>query len=134
MAWKNLKQRSLADSMVVPHEAVKELDELNKLINWSLLYQGVWLFMQFILQLLRISSQWLRNTELKVTTGKGIRNFRTCPCCKKKGVDSADLAQGSRCLHCGKIIEVDFFMRFRSRYYWRPVSPPPSPMTTVLLD
>ena len=30
MAWKNLKQRSLADSMVVPHEAVKELDELNK--------------------------------------------------------------------------------------------------------
>lgn len=35
MAWKNLKQRSLADSMVVPHEAVKELDELNKLINWS---------------------------------------------------------------------------------------------------
>jgi hypothetical protein len=35
--------------------------------------------------------------------------LRTCPCCKKKGVDSADLAQGARCLHCGKIIEVDFF-------------------------
>lgn len=35
MAWKNLKQRSLADSMVVTHEAVKELDELNELINWS---------------------------------------------------------------------------------------------------
>ena len=35
MAWKNLKQRSLADSMVVTHEAVKELDELNELISWS---------------------------------------------------------------------------------------------------
>lgn len=35
MAWKNLKQRSLADSLVVTHEAVKELDELNELINWS---------------------------------------------------------------------------------------------------
>ena len=27
MAWKNLKQRSLADSMIVTDEAVKELDE-----------------------------------------------------------------------------------------------------------
>ena len=35
MAWKNLKQRSLVDSMVVSHEAIKELDELNELINWS---------------------------------------------------------------------------------------------------
>ena len=35
MAWKNLKQRSLADSMIVTHEAVKELDELNELICWS---------------------------------------------------------------------------------------------------
>ena len=35
MAWKNLKQRSLADSMVVAHEAVKEWDELNELIDWS---------------------------------------------------------------------------------------------------
>ena len=32
MAWKNLKQRSLADSMIVTHEAVKELNEL---ICWS---------------------------------------------------------------------------------------------------
>ena len=39
MAWKNLKQRSLADSMVVTHEAVKELDELNELINWSRIEQ-----------------------------------------------------------------------------------------------
>ena len=35
MAWKNIKQRSLAEAMVVTHEAVKELDELNDLINWS---------------------------------------------------------------------------------------------------
>ena len=35
MAWKNLKQRSLADSMMVAHEAIKELDELNELIDWS---------------------------------------------------------------------------------------------------
>jgi len=26
MVWKNLKQRSLADSMLVDHEALKELD------------------------------------------------------------------------------------------------------------
>ena len=32
MAWKNLKQRSLVDSMVVAHETVKELNEL---IDWS---------------------------------------------------------------------------------------------------
>lgn len=35
MAWKNLKQRSLVDSMLVAHEAIKELDELNQLIDWS---------------------------------------------------------------------------------------------------
>lgn len=35
MAWKHIKQRSLADSMVVAHEAIKELDELNRLIDWS---------------------------------------------------------------------------------------------------
>jgi len=35
MAWKNLKQRSLAESMLVAHEAIKELDELNALIDWS---------------------------------------------------------------------------------------------------
>jgi len=33
MAWKTLKQRRLADSMVVAHEAVKALDELNERIN-----------------------------------------------------------------------------------------------------
>lgn len=35
MAWKETQQRSLADAMVVTHEAVKELDELKKLIDWS---------------------------------------------------------------------------------------------------
>ena len=34
MAWKHLKQRSLADSMIIDHDAVKELDELNAMIDW----------------------------------------------------------------------------------------------------
>ncbi len=35
MAWKNLKQRSLADSMMIEHQALKELDSVNELIDWS---------------------------------------------------------------------------------------------------
>jgi len=35
MAWKNLKQRSLADSMLIDHDALKELDSVNELIDWS---------------------------------------------------------------------------------------------------
>jgi IS5 family transposase len=35
MAWKNLKQRSLADSMMIEHEALKELDSVNELIDWT---------------------------------------------------------------------------------------------------
>ena len=35
MAWKQLKQRSLADSMLIEHDALKELDELSELIDWS---------------------------------------------------------------------------------------------------
>jgi len=35
MAWKNLKQRSLADSMLATHDAIKELDELSELIEWA---------------------------------------------------------------------------------------------------
>ena len=35
MAWKNLKQQSLASVMIVEHDAIKELDELNELIDWS---------------------------------------------------------------------------------------------------
>ncbi|MDP0588255.1 MAG: hypothetical protein QS748_03260 [Candidatus Endonucleobacter bathymodioli] len=30
MAWKNLKQRSLADSMLIDHDAVKELDSAHE--------------------------------------------------------------------------------------------------------
>jgi hypothetical protein len=34
MAWKNLKQRSLADSILIEHDALKELDAAHELINW----------------------------------------------------------------------------------------------------
>ena len=39
MAWKNTKQRSLADSMLIEHDAVKELDEIYSLIDWSRIEQ-----------------------------------------------------------------------------------------------
>jgi IS5 family transposase len=35
MAWKNLKQTSLADALVSTHSALEELDDVNSLINWS---------------------------------------------------------------------------------------------------
>ena len=35
MAWKNLKQRSLADAMLLTHDALKELDDVHALIDWS---------------------------------------------------------------------------------------------------
>jgi len=35
MVWKNLKQRSLADSMLIDHDAVKELDSVHKIIDWA---------------------------------------------------------------------------------------------------
>ncbi|MDP0588347.1 MAG: hypothetical protein QS748_03795 [Candidatus Endonucleobacter bathymodioli] len=35
MAWKNLKQCSLADSMRIDHDAVKELDSVHELIDWA---------------------------------------------------------------------------------------------------
>ena len=35
MAWKNLKQRSLADSLTTEHEALTELDDINELIDWE---------------------------------------------------------------------------------------------------
>jgi IS5 family transposase len=34
MAWKNLKQRSSADSMLIEHDALKELDAAHELIDW----------------------------------------------------------------------------------------------------
>jgi IS5 family transposase len=39
MAWKNLTQRSLADAMLIDHDAVKELDSVHELIDWSRLEQ-----------------------------------------------------------------------------------------------
>jgi hypothetical protein len=46
MAWKNLKQRSLADSMLIDHEALRELDDVHALINWLPLEQLLWVFIQ----------------------------------------------------------------------------------------
>ena len=34
MAWKNIKQRSFADDLLVNHPAVEELDDVHDLINW----------------------------------------------------------------------------------------------------
>ena len=39
MAWKNTKQRSLAEAMLVTHDAIKELDGINELIDWSRIEQ-----------------------------------------------------------------------------------------------
>lgn len=35
MAWKNLKQTSLAGALVSTHSALEELDDAHNLINWS---------------------------------------------------------------------------------------------------
>ena len=35
MAWKNIKQRSLAEAMLVEHDAIKELDDVHELIDWE---------------------------------------------------------------------------------------------------
>jgi len=35
MAWKNIKQRSLADAMLIDHHALRELDDVHNLIDWS---------------------------------------------------------------------------------------------------
>ncbi len=35
MAWKNIKQRSFADDLLVTHSAVEELDDAHDLINWE---------------------------------------------------------------------------------------------------
>lgn len=39
MAWKNLTQRSLADGMLIDHDALKELDDVHELIDWPRLEQ-----------------------------------------------------------------------------------------------
>jgi IS5 family transposase len=35
MAWKNLKQLSLADSLTFEHEALTELDDVNDVMDWQ---------------------------------------------------------------------------------------------------
>ena len=35
MSWKNINQRSLADALQVDHAALRELDEVESLIDWS---------------------------------------------------------------------------------------------------
>lgn len=35
MAWKHLKQRSLADDLLVTHASLEELDDVNALIDWD---------------------------------------------------------------------------------------------------
>lgn len=35
MAWKNLKQRTLADGLIAYHAALEELDDINELIMWD---------------------------------------------------------------------------------------------------
>jgi IS5 family transposase len=35
MAWKNLKQLSLADSLTSEHEALTELYDINELMDWE---------------------------------------------------------------------------------------------------
>jgi IS5 family transposase len=35
MAWENLKQLSLADSLTSEHEALTELDNINELMYWE---------------------------------------------------------------------------------------------------
>ncbi len=35
MSWKNLKQTTLVDAMFIEHDALKELDDVHELIDWS---------------------------------------------------------------------------------------------------
>jgi hypothetical protein len=35
MAWRNLKQLSLADSLISEHDALTELDDINELMDWE---------------------------------------------------------------------------------------------------
>jgi len=37
MAWKNLAQTDLSDSLIQHHESLEELDGINQLIDWTLI-------------------------------------------------------------------------------------------------
>lgn len=39
MAWKNIKQQTFADELFIEHDAIKELDGLNEIIDWHLVEQ-----------------------------------------------------------------------------------------------
>ena len=39
MAWKILQQQNLADALMSEHDALKELDDINALINWKSIEQ-----------------------------------------------------------------------------------------------
>lgn len=39
MAWKNLQQQDLSDALISHHEALEELDDVHKIINWSQIEQ-----------------------------------------------------------------------------------------------
>lgn len=39
MSWKNTKQTSLADALAVEHKALKELDDVQMLVNWNRIEQ-----------------------------------------------------------------------------------------------
>ncbi len=34
MAWKNTKQDTLADALLIEHDSIKELDSIHALVNW----------------------------------------------------------------------------------------------------
>jgi IS5 family transposase len=35
MSWKNTQQNSFADSLVIEHKSLSELDDVHNIINWS---------------------------------------------------------------------------------------------------
>ena len=37
MAWKNIKQRSLIDAMLIQHEKLSGLDNIRKIISWKII-------------------------------------------------------------------------------------------------
>ena len=39
MAWKELRQKDFTDELIVHHEALEELDDVHKIINWSQIEQ-----------------------------------------------------------------------------------------------
>lgn len=59
MDWKNMKQPSLANSILVDHDVVKELDFVQELIDWARLEHHLKIDIQVLgaSQLIRTKSQ-----------------------------------------------------------------------------